>query len=69
MSFYMTQALHRAMQQRPAAVATVFGERQRTWRELGERVARLAAGLRALGVAPGDRVAMLSLNSDRYLEY
>ncbi|HSI54785.1 MAG: long-chain fatty acid--CoA ligase [Ramlibacter sp.] len=68
MSFYMTQALHRAMQQKPDAVATVFGERTRTWRELGGRVARLAAGLRGLGVRPGDRVGILSLNSDRYLE-
>ena len=69
MSFYLTQSLHRAMQQQPDAVATVFGERRRTWREIGERVARLAAGLRSLGVNPGDRVAMLALNSDRYFEY
>ena len=69
MSFYMTQGLHRAMQQKPKAVATVYGERQRTWAEIGDRVARLAGGLRTLGVAPGDRVAMLALNSDRYLEY
>ena len=31
-------------------------------------MARLAAGFRALGVNAGDRVAILSLNSDRYLE-
>ena len=28
-----------------------------TWRELREQTARIAAGLRALGVGPGDRVA------------
>src|SRR5690606_12127259 len=45
------------------------GERVRTYAEHGDRVARLAAGLRSLGVQAGDRVAMLSLNSDRYIEY
>ena len=32
-------------------------------------MARLAGALRGLGVGSGDRVAMLSLNSDRYHEY
>jgi acyl-CoA synthetase (AMP-forming)/AMP-acid ligase II len=66
---YMTQGLHRAVQQRPDAEATVFGSRRRTFAEVADRVARLAAALRGLGVDPGDRVAMLSLNSDRFSEY
>jgi long-chain acyl-CoA synthetase len=41
----------------------------KTWGEFGERVARIAGGLRAQGVGPEDRVAILALNSDRYLEY
>ncbi|MBM7060551.1 long-chain-fatty-acid--CoA ligase [Pseudomonas sp. UL073] len=66
---YYTQALHRAVQQHPQRLATIFGERCHTYAEFGERVARLAAALQALGMASGDRIAMLSLNSDRYLEY
>jgi acyl-CoA synthetase (AMP-forming)/AMP-acid ligase II len=66
---YLTQPLHRAVQQTPDLAATVFGDRVRTWSESRERVARLAGALRALGTRDGDRVAMLSLNSDRYHEY
>ena len=66
---YLTQALHRAMQCSPRAVATVFQGRTRTYGELGERVARLAGGVRRLGVQPGDRVGVLALNADRTLEY
>ncbi|MFZ5511860.1 MAG: long-chain-fatty-acid--CoA ligase [Pseudomonadota bacterium] len=66
---YLTQALHRAVQQHPDRIATRFANRQRTFRELAERVARLAGALQSLGMQAGDRVAMLSLNSDRYLEY
>lgn len=66
---YLTQGLHRRLQQAPDAVMTVSGGRQRTFREVADRVARLAGALRGLGVADGDRVGMLSLNSDRYHEY
>ena len=66
---YITQALHRAVQQAPDLPATIFGERTRTWAECGDRVARFAAALRGLGVASGDRVGILALNSDRYHEY
>lgn len=66
---YLTQGLHRALQQSPNAIVTVSGGRSRTCAELGDRVARLAGGLKALGVAPGDRVACLGCNSDRFHEY
>ena len=66
---YITQGLHRSLQQTPDRVATICGDRQRTFAEVGDRIARFASALQGLGVASGDRVAILSLNSDRYLEY
>ncbi|MBP2366024.1 acyl-CoA synthetase [Pseudonocardia parietis] len=66
---YLTQALHRSAQQFADRPATVCGERTHTFARTAERVARLAGGLRALGVGEGDRVAYLGLNSDRFLEY
>jgi acyl-CoA synthetase (AMP-forming)/AMP-acid ligase II len=66
---YLTQGLHRALQQGPDEVMTIFGSRRRTFAEVADRVARLAGALCELGVAAGDRVAMLALNSDRYSEY
>jgi acyl-CoA synthetase (AMP-forming)/AMP-acid ligase II len=65
----ITQSIKRVEQQNPRGCATVFGTRTRRWQEFTARVARLAGGLRSLGVARGDRVAVLGLNSDRYLEY
>ncbi|WP_405904099.1 long-chain fatty acid--CoA ligase [Streptomyces sp. NBC_00656] len=66
---YLTQSLHRAVQQFPDEIASVCGDRTRTHREVGDRVARLAGALRALGVAKGDRVALLAHNSDVYHEF
>lgn len=63
-----TQPLHRALQHRPDRTATIFGDRRRSFREFADRVARLAGGLQRLGMRPGDRVAMLGLNSDLYWE-
>ena len=40
----------------------------RTYRELTERVARLAGGLRARGLAPGDRVLLSLENCGEFLE-
>ena len=66
---YVTQGLHRSLQQTPDAVMTICGDRTRTFREVADRVARFAGALKGLGVESGDRVAILSLNSDRYSEY
>jgi long-chain acyl-CoA synthetase len=66
---YITQGLHRHVQRSPHATAIRYQGRGITYAEFGDRVARLAGALKGLGVASGDRVAMLSLNSMRYIEY
>jgi acyl-CoA synthetase (AMP-forming)/AMP-acid ligase II len=65
---YFTQSLHRALTLYPTRIAVRDGERQWTFQQYGERVTRMAGALRALGMSSGDRVAMLALNSYRYLE-
>lgn len=66
---YLTHSLHRALKECPDRTATVFRARRQTYRQFGSRVSRLAGALRGLGVAAGDRIGMLALNSDRYLEF
>jgi acyl-CoA synthetase (AMP-forming)/AMP-acid ligase II len=66
---YLTQALHRAVQQDPNRVLTICGERTRTVADSVDRIARLAGALRGIGVNRGDRVGILALNSDRYHEF
>ncbi|WP_375383335.1 long-chain-fatty-acid--CoA ligase [uncultured Sphingomonas sp.] len=65
---YITQGLHRTAQLHPDRLATIFGDRRRRWSEIIDRVGRLAHGLVALGIERGDRVAVVALNSDLYLE-
>jgi long-chain acyl-CoA synthetase len=64
----ITHGLRRALQVNPDGLAVVCGERRHSWREVGARAARLASAIHALGARVGDRVAILSMNSDRYLE-
>ena len=66
---YITQTLRRAVQLNADGIATIYGDRRQSWREFQDRVSRLAGAVLGLGVKPGDRVAILALNSDRYLEY
>ena len=53
-----------------SGVVTFTGEgyRRATFAEVSARAQRLAAALRGLGVAPGDRVATLSWNHQEHLE-
>ncbi len=64
----LTQALTRAVQTRGRSTATIYAERKRTYAELGDRVPRFAAALRALGLKRGDRIGVLALNSDNSVE-
>src|SRR5450755_447962 len=52
----------------PEKIAVVHGERQYTYRELSERVYRLASHLRATGMQKHDRVAFLCPNTPALLE-
>lgn len=67
--YYLTQSIHRNAQTRGKKIATINGDRQRTWGEVKDRVARFAGALKSIGIEEGARVAILALNSDRYFEY
>ena len=51
----------------PDREALVFGASRRSYRELYEEVERSAAALAARGVVPGDRVLLISPNSDAFV--
>jgi acyl-CoA synthetase (AMP-forming)/AMP-acid ligase II len=65
---HLTQSLKRALQLNPQGVATISEDRQQSWSEFYQRISCAAAGLLGLGLENKDRVAILSLNSDRYFE-
>jgi long-chain acyl-CoA synthetase len=61
-------AFDQSVSQRAAKPALICNGVRLTYEDLGRRVNRLASVLRRLGLKPGDRVAILSLNCHRYLE-
>ena len=65
----LTQFVRRAARINARGTATICGDRQRTWSEVLDRITRAAGMLRDLGLEPDDRVAILSPNSDDYLEH
>ncbi len=64
----LLQAMRRNAEFRGREVAMIEGDSRHDWTLFQDRVMRLAAGLQALGVGPGNRVGILAWNSRAYLE-
>lgn len=64
----ITQLLEQAIHSRGQHTATLCAGRERSWQQLGERIPRAASALQAQGLEAGDTVAVLSMNSDNYIE-
>jgi acyl-CoA synthetase (AMP-forming)/AMP-acid ligase II len=64
----LTQLIHRNVQQRPQQFASCYQNQNLRYEELGERVARFAGALKNINVNDDDRVALMAMNSSRYLE-
>lgn len=60
--------IERAARLNPNGDATRYGDRCCSWHELQIRISQLASGLQTFGLEEGDRIGILSLNSDRYYE-
>ncbi len=59
----LVQLLEATARRTPAAVAVTINETNLTWGELAGRVKALAGGLAGLGIARGDRVALMLPNT------
>jgi fatty-acyl-CoA synthase len=62
------RCLYRGVDLYGRKIGIVSGDNRFTYAEFGERCERLAAGLLAAGIQPGDRVAFLSFNNHQLLE-
>src|SRR5579884_3806016 len=63
-----THSLGRAVRYYPEQMAVVADGRRSTFRELYDRVGRIAAALKRHGFGPGDRLAILLPNEPEYIE-
>jgi acyl-CoA synthetase (AMP-forming)/AMP-acid ligase II len=68
MSISLQRMMERAARANPNGDGVVFQGESRSWKQVQERVARLAGALQALNLDEGDRVAILSLNCANYYE-
>ncbi|MFJ7952055.1 class I adenylate-forming enzyme family protein [Lysinibacillus sp. NPDC096418] len=67
MSLLMTDVLQQYVQKQPDAIATIYGERSWSYRELYERAQKFAAYLQGEGFEKEDIIALYTLNSDLFL--
>jgi len=65
----IVEGLKKSVRRTPEKVASICGSKRLTFREVDERVNRLSSALARLGVGPGDRVAILSLNCHQFYEF
>src|SRR6266581_1530608 len=63
-----THSLGRAIRYYPERTAFASGEERSTFRELHDRVGRIAAGLTKRGFRTGDRLGLLLPNEREYVE-
>ena len=64
----IVDGLKKSVRERPQKIASICGDSRLTFQEMDERVNRLSSALSSLGIARGDRVAVLSLNCHRFFE-
>lgn len=64
----ITQLIERAALVNPQGIAAHFEGRDTTWAELRGKIPKLAGALVASGLRGGDRVAILSGNSEFYFQ-
>ncbi len=62
------QMIDRAVRRVPDKIGLIYGERRYTFRQMGERVHRLANALMDMGLNKGDRVAVLVPNTPEFHE-
>ena len=64
----LTRAVREAAYANPEGIASATLDERVTWKQASGRIASLATELRSRGIEPGDRVAILALNSWRHFE-
>ncbi len=64
----LRDVLSHAVKLWPDKEAIIDGDTRYTYRQVADRISRLASGLHGLGIQPGDNIAILANNSHRYFE-
>jgi fatty-acyl-CoA synthase len=64
---HIIQMLERNARRSPEREALVYGERRLTYRQLDAEVNRAARALQRLGLVKGERIGLLSFNSDHFV--